>query len=275
LRKGTDNSTSASSTDNITLSNGAEVFIHGELGNYYYVRYPKNADVDAKNFYFVEKQKVEYEAFVWPIPDIAHHSNSPWGYRTFDGKVHLGFDSNCPNGYPNHYKNGDFDEHACGRNCKNSIFAAAGGKVEVARENDPSFGNYVEISHGSGVRTRYAHLHSISVDQGATVSQGQTIGIMGSTGSSDGPHLHFELRIRRSGTSSDLRVNSLPGYHWEDSRSGSANPNPLFICTLCGSNAPCRGRSSENNGNHNFVYNTNFNFAFFENNSNSQWWQTS
>ena len=55
------------------------------------------------------------------------------------------------------------------------------------------YGLYVDISHGDGYRTRYAHLSSIDVQVGETVGQGQVIGVSGDSGVSSGPHLHFEI----------------------------------------------------------------------------------
>ena len=52
------------------------------------------------------------------------------------------------------------------------------------------------IAHGSGVRTRYAHLSRVAVKLGERVSTGSTIGFVGSSGESTGPHLHFEVTVR-------------------------------------------------------------------------------
>jgi murein DD-endopeptidase MepM/ murein hydrolase activator NlpD len=57
------------------------------------------------------------------------------------------------------------------------------------------YGNVVEIMHRDGKSTLYAHMHSIAVRKGQSVSQGQNIGTVGSTGWSTGPHLHFEFRV--------------------------------------------------------------------------------
>ncbi len=76
-----------------------------------------------------------------------------------------------------------------------TVVAAAGGKVtRVDNEGSVSYGRWIEIDHGNGYRTRYAHLNSQAVSVGQTVSKGQKIGTLGSTGGSTGPHLHYELR---------------------------------------------------------------------------------
>ena len=62
-----------------------------------------------------------------------------------------------------------------------------------ARSWHYSYGNYVEIDHGNGYRTLYGHMSEIAVTQGQAVSQGQTIGYVGSTGNSTGNHCHFEM----------------------------------------------------------------------------------
>lgn len=76
------------------------------------------------------------------------------------------------------------------------IFAAAAGQVIVARESgwNGGYGNYIVISHPNGTQTLYAHLSSLRVQSGDTVTQGQVIGAMGQTGEATGVHLHFEVR---------------------------------------------------------------------------------
>ena len=74
------------------------------------------------------------------------------------------------------------------------IKAAAGGTVTVAGWNN-SYGYMVKVSHGNGVETVYAHCSKLLVSRGQSVSQGQIIAKIGSTGNSSGPHLHFEVRI--------------------------------------------------------------------------------
>lgn len=75
------------------------------------------------------------------------------------------------------------------------IHAAQGGIVTVAKWN-VSYGYYCMVSHGNGRVTLYAHMRKMpSVSVGQTVTKGQVIGYVGSTGDSTGPHLHFELRV--------------------------------------------------------------------------------
>ena len=75
----------------------------------------------------------------------------------------------------------------------NYILAAESGRVVLARWNG-GYGNCIIIDHGGGTATLYAHLSSISVGAGQTVSRGQRIGRAGTTGNSTGVHLHFEVR---------------------------------------------------------------------------------
>lgn len=57
------------------------------------------------------------------------------------------------------------------------------------------YGNYVIVQHSNGYSTLYAHMSSVAVSNGQSVSQGQTLGYVGSTGFSTGAHLHFEVRV--------------------------------------------------------------------------------
>lgn len=76
-----------------------------------------------------------------------------------------------------------------------AVSAAAAGRVtRVGNTGNTSYGRWIEISHGNGYTTRYAHLASQRVSVGQRVRQGQTIGTVGSTGGSSGPHLHYEQR---------------------------------------------------------------------------------
>ncbi len=76
-----------------------------------------------------------------------------------------------------------------------TIYAAASGTVASAQQSGGGYGNYVVINHGNGVQTLYAHCTSLLVSDGQTVSQGQAIATVGSTGNSTGPHLHLEIRV--------------------------------------------------------------------------------
>jgi len=74
------------------------------------------------------------------------------------------------------------------------VQVAATGRVIIAGWQR-GYGNVVYVDHGSGLSTRYGHLSEIDVTVGQSVTRGQTIGLVGSTGRSTGPHLHYEVRI--------------------------------------------------------------------------------
>lgn len=77
------------------------------------------------------------------------------------------------------------------------ILAAASGEVVVARSNNGwngGYGKLIIISHPNGTQTVYGHCYTILVNEGDHVEQGQIIGVIGNTGKSTGPHLHFEIR---------------------------------------------------------------------------------
>ncbi len=104
--------------------------------------------------------------------------SSSYGYRrdpfTGGGAMHSGIDFKGPHGQP--------------------IMAAAGGRVTHAGWKS-GYGKTVEVTHGNGLMTRYAHLSRIGVTTGQKVEQGLQLGAMGSTGRSTGTHLHFEVRL--------------------------------------------------------------------------------
>lgn len=73
------------------------------------------------------------------------------------------------------------------------VLAAAGGTVTYSGTNG-GYGKMVDIDHGNGLVSRYAHMSAIHVHEGQTLTGGERIGLTGSTGRSTGPHLHFEVR---------------------------------------------------------------------------------
>lgn len=122
-------------------------------------------------------------SFMWPVASYVYVS-SRFGLRvhpiTGQKKSHTGIDIASNQG--------------------TAVYASDGGSVTLAGWNG-GYGNCIMIDHGNGYVTLYGHLSSISVSVGQTVSQGTTIGAVGSTGNSTGPHLHFE--VLKNGTRID------------------------------------------------------------------------
>lgn len=122
-----------------------------------------------------------------------------------------------------------------------TVVAAAGGTVSrVDNEGSVSYGRWVEVNHGGGYTTRYAHLSVQSVRQGQAVKAGQKLGEVGSTGGSTGPHLHFEERL--NGSPIKARFNGSLAFYYgtrtytsENCGGGSTSPTPTPIREVCGS----------------------------------------
>ena len=74
--------------------------------------------------------------------------------------------------------------------------SAAGGQVIIAKASgwNGGYGSYIVIKHTNGTQTLYGHLSRVDVTVGESVAQAETIGAIGNTGKSTGPHLHFEVR---------------------------------------------------------------------------------
>ena len=77
------------------------------------------------------------------------------------------------------------------------VYAADDGVVALVGSSSSGYGNYVVIAHSGGLDTLYGHLSTAVVKVGQAVTQGQPVGLEGSSGNSTGPHLHFELRINQ------------------------------------------------------------------------------
>ena len=115
--------------------------------------------------------------FCWPAPSYTRIS-SPYGWRTHPiygtKKMHTGVDLAAPGG--------------------SNILAADGGTVISAGWNG-GYGNCVVVDHGGGISTLYAHASRLCVSKGDSVTRGQVIAKVGTTGNSTGNHLHFEVLI--------------------------------------------------------------------------------
>lgn len=118
--------------------------------------------------------------YYWPTPSITYIT-SVFGWRVHPifgtDKYHAGVDVAAYAG--------------------TAIGAAAAGTVAIA-EYSSSYGYYVVVYHNDGNSSLYAHMSSMAVSVGQSVSRGQTLGYVGSTGWSTGPHLHFEIRVNGS-----------------------------------------------------------------------------
>ena len=137
------------------------------------------AEAEKKQLEELNQPQVTYDGGMFQMPLASYKRvSSEYGYRIHPtlgvNKFHNGVDFAANSGTP--------------------IMAAYGGTVVGAGYNS-SMGNYVMINHGDGLYTIYMHASELYVSSGQTVSKGETIAAVGSTGRSTGPHLHFSVRL--------------------------------------------------------------------------------
>ena len=143
--------------------------------------------IQSKSFDVIAKYAANIEQMASCMPAIApldmkkvrHHG--PFGHRSdhpvlHEPRFHYGHDLSVDEGTP--------------------IYATGDGKVVKANFSTGGYGYVVDIDHGFGYLTRYAHLSSILVEEGKQVKRGEKIALSGNTGRSEGPHLHYEVRYK-------------------------------------------------------------------------------
>jgi murein DD-endopeptidase MepM/ murein hydrolase activator NlpD len=145
----------------------------------------KQIVIQSKSLDEIERLASDKEKLLASIPSIQPIKNddltrmaSGFGYRTdpFDKsrKMHGGMDFTAPRGTP--------------------IYAASDGKILRADARSSGYGKHIRIDHGFGYVTLYAHLDKYNVKKNQKVKKGDIIGFVGSTGRSQAPHLHYEVR---------------------------------------------------------------------------------
>ncbi len=138
---------------------------------------------------------------LWPV---AGKTTMTAGYPAYsNGNAHWGIDI-CVVGATG----GTRDENGRSYSLGKPFRAAQGGEVIIAANDgnwNYGFGNYCVIDHGDGTQTLYAHAQTLYVKKGDVVQKGENIGAIGETGNVTGPHLHFEVRVKRGDTVSRVQ----------------------------------------------------------------------
>lgn len=148
-------------------------------------------------------QEEGYQSFSQPLT----MENVPGIYPTF-GRVSDGWGSRIhPISGQLEFHNGIDISNAAGT----PIYATANGKV-IKVSYESGYGRYIVIDHGNGYRTLYAHLYSHQVLIGDLVQKGQIIALMGNTGYSTGPHLHYEVHYREARVNPASYLNRIEAY---------------------------------------------------------------
>ncbi len=144
----------------------------------------KQLYIQSKSFDEIVELAKDKESMLAAIPAIQPVSNkdlsrmaSGYGYRIHPiyktRRLHAGMDFSAKTGTP--------------------IYATGDGKISKVKKSRTGYGNHVIIDHGYGYKTLYAHMTKYTVRKGQKVKRGETIGYVGSTGTSVAPHLHYEV----------------------------------------------------------------------------------
>jgi len=145
----------------------------------------KQIAIQSKSLDEIAELAKEKESLLASIPAMQPVRNedlkrmaSGFGFRsdpfTKVRKMHKGMDFTAPRGTP--------------------VFASGDGVVIRADNRSSGYGKHIRVDHGYGYKTLYAHLHKYNVKKGQKVKRGDVIGFVGSTGRSQAPHLHYEVR---------------------------------------------------------------------------------
>ena len=148
-------------------------------------------DIDGQEFYFLPDRTFSPTQIAFfhdngmQLPLSKKVITSEFGYRTSPvsgtWKFHAGIDLAAPIG--------------------TEVYACKSGIVLTTEQNHPLYGKYIDIKHNGNTVSRYAHLSKIFVSPGQSLTSGEVIGLVGTSGASTGPHLHFE--VRENGTPTD------------------------------------------------------------------------
>ena len=136
-----------------------------------------------------------------PLDPTTYRLSSPFGYRVHPvlgyRKRHTGMDFACPPGNP--------------------IYVSGGGVVVKVAHDRGGYGNHVEVDHGFGYKTRYAHMSRIDVKLGQRLERGDCLGLTGRSGLVSGPHLHYEVMYRKEYVNPALYMDlSIPAEDYKD-----------------------------------------------------------
>ncbi|MBF8185637.1 M23 family metallopeptidase [Nonomuraea sp. K274] len=172
------------------------------------------------------------------------------------------FDAN--NWSPGHSPSGSIDWQTRGSDAINgeTVRATASGTAYFSDAGSTSYGKWVEVRHGDGTRTRYAHLATMVRSAGGSMSvgQGTTIGTVGSTGGSDAPHLHYEQRTSTGAVDTSPTVEGVTVSLGQEKAITSSNAcsggNPYTPEEVCGSGYGVIDSAALTGGRTYLLYNT-------------------
>lgn len=174
--------------DNELYEGKEEVRVEGEKG-----KVEKEIQIERYNSQVVSKEVVSEHIVKEPVTKVIAKGTKKMPQGTSTGSFNMPTRGSVTSTYGHRWGrlHGGLD---IGANIGEPIVASDGGVIKYAQFNNGGYGYMVDIDHGNGYVTRYAHCSELYVNVGDRVNQGDIIAAVGNTGRSTGPHLHFEVR---------------------------------------------------------------------------------
>lgn len=171
--------------------------VHSQAATWFYDNYNNSVFINTADGTIPYNDNIKLKETSTPTPDIEINENEDITQKLKKNITEPLKEAVITSGFGSRELNGEEQNHKgidLGADKGTEIYAAFDGTVTISKE-DPSYGNYIVISHADKVKTLYAHCSKLLVKKGAKIKAGDKIALVGATGDAEGNHLHFEVLI--------------------------------------------------------------------------------